>query len=342
MTTLEPTQTRGLPWGSNIVRDVIGDKYAKGAAEGFMNAPSARQAMVQAGLDWDVTTGPLYVHHIGPGGVTRIEVPERYAIQRSDNGWPVGVVGERYEPLSNRAQAEFTDLLLTNAAGLAGMGATKDGGMGTRVYTVVEIEGDYRPGGMEDERLRVFLFTSNAFDGSTAFRASIGAWRMVCANTLHYTVKDLTTTFSVRHTATIQERMVIAQNAVREAAGWGEALVFDAEQLLQIPVAPDVGVKAIEALYPIPEVKFDDDGKQINAKAIANADRRQEAIVDVWADSPNLADVRQTGWGLLNAIAEWNDWGRSTRSEPMDRLLSRSPNGNPHLVNARQLIGELA
>lgn len=340
--TLTPQASRGLPWGSAAVRDLLDDPYARGKAGGFTRAPSARQAMVQAGLDWGVSLGTMYVNHLTPDGVQRIEVPERYAVQRTDTGYAVGVVGERYEPLTPREQAEWTDVLVqAGASGIAGMGVTKDGGMGCRTYTVVEVGDGYRPAGMEDENLRVFLFTSNAFDGSTAFRASLAAWRMACINGLHINVRDLTSTWSIRHTSTMKERMELAQAAVRKAAGWGEALVVDAEELLAIPVAVDAGVEALQDLFPVPEPEYDDSGAQTNARAITNAVKRQELVTETWLTADDLANIRSTGYGLLQAVAEWNDWGRTYRSDPMDRLLART-GSVPILNRTRERVLEMA
>ena len=337
--TITPRSQRGLPWGSNIVRDLAGDRYAKGEAEGFTPGGSTREAMVTAGLDWKAELGKLHVR--GPGGF--LEVADRWAVQRSDTGAAVGVVGNRYTPMDNVRQAEFTDLLVdTHAASLAGMGATRDGGMGTRVYTAVKLDEDLWPPGMPDEKLAVYLWTANAHDGTTAFTGTLGAWRESCVNTLHYNVKELTTTWTVRHTASLEQQLVIASDAIRAAAGWGEALVFDAQELLGIPVGANTAWEALEVILPVPDEKLDDDGKLENRRTIVAAEKRLDSVYELWTASDSLADVRTTGWGLLNAVAEYQDWGRVTRAPAIDRLLGRSNEGDPVLVRARSVIGEMA
>lgn len=341
MTTTVRT-SRGLPWGSSIIQGIITpDGY--GNADDLVKGINTRAAMRQAGLDWDVELSDIVtVPQMANGEPVVWDIPGRFAVTRKDTGQPVGVVGKRYQPLNSRRQAEFTDMLVTKGADtIAGVGATNDGGMDTKVWTVVEIPGEYRPFGMEDELLKVFLFTVNSFNGSTSFRSTLGAWRMACINGLHYQVKSLTTTWTIRHTASLDDQMHEAEEAIRRAAGWGEQLVADAEELIEIPVARHEATAIFDTLFPIPEPKFED-GKQLNTKAVTMATRRREGAEATWLHSDDLGNIRNTGYGLLQAVAEWNDWGRSYRSDPMDRVINRPINGTPLLNRTRELVTSLA
>jgi phage/plasmid-like protein (TIGR03299 family) len=299
--------------------------------------------MIDAGLDFDTELTEMVVVGVDGEGMPRVtEVPNRYAVIRTDTGQPLGVVGERYNPLNPRPQAEYTDLLVqAGAKSVGGMGATNDGGMDTKVYTVVEIEGDYRPAGLTDEQIRVFLFTANSFNGSTSFRTMIGAWRTECVNTLHYNVHSMNMQWTIKHTASLTENMNLARRSIQLATGWGESLVADAEELLAIPVAKFQGEQIIRDLVPVPDPKFDDDGKQLNVKAVSMANARRDQIRANWLGSDNLDNIRSTGYGLVQAVSEWHDWSRSYRSDPMARLLNRPLNGYPILNETRERVLEL-
>jgi len=90
----------------------------------------------------------------------------------------------------------------------------------------------------------------------------------------------------------------------------------------------------INELMPIPAPTKE------NKRAVANAEKRQSEVARVLNGSANLADVRNTGWGFVNAVAEWNEWEGShvkrRKLDPMERLLNDSSQDIVH--RARDLV----
>ena len=71
---------------------------------------TAKEAMVAAKLDWEVTKMPLFVH--GDGKPTKIY--NKYGVVRKDlcdgkDCRVLGVVGSQYTPLQNKEAFEFFD-----------------------------------------------------------------------------------------------------------------------------------------------------------------------------------------------------------------------------------------
>ncbi len=105
------------------------------------------------------------------------------------------------------------------------------------------------------------------------------------------------------------------------------------EELLAVPISQAEGEAIVRhTLIPLP----DTDSKT----AIRNAERKQGELLATWKHSDNLNDVRDTGWGLINAVAEWNEWTGShvarRKLSPMERLINDT--GNEIVVKAKEMV----
>ena len=67
---------------------------------------TSREVMQEAGLDWNATIKPIQV----ADDMTAIN--DHWAVQRSDTGRVLGVVGKRYQPVQNVEAFEFFDSIV--------------------------------------------------------------------------------------------------------------------------------------------------------------------------------------------------------------------------------------
>jgi len=106
------------------------------------------------------------------------------------------------------------------------------------------------------------------------------------------------------------------------------------DELLHVQVGPTAQNIFINDLLPIPERTKD------NVRAVRSAERRQDELREVLLRSDNLNDVRNTGWGFVNGVAEWNEWTgshvRRRRLNPMERLLNDAQQSVVH--QARDMV----
>lgn len=307
--------TRQLPWESGG-----GRYYSELMANLRASNSSVREAMVAAGLDWNVELVTAYADWLETDGVSRREVPG-YAVQRQDNGHILGIVGERYQPVQNRRLAEFTDTLIdTSNTSLAGMGEVRQG---RKVFTVVRLDGDVTLNpAFPDEAIGGHLIVGNTHDGTGAMFASVMHVRWACSNGLISTVPGVTHTVKIRHTGDVEEKIVEAQRVLALATGYTERLVTIADEMLNVPMPDAQGVAMLESIL-VPELADDESNQQ----AVTRGRNVMESIVANWRSSDNLDNVRHTGWGLFNAVTEWDQHirSRSARSiTPMERLLNDS------------------
>jgi phage/plasmid-like protein (TIGR03299 family) len=302
---------RRLPWAGGAAKLKEAGKLLN------VQAPTMRQALRPAGLDWTVDLVPLYAPNLGDGDAN-VPVPHRSGVQRSDNGSIVGVVGDRYEPVQNRRLAEFTDLLVdTGKSSLAGMGEAYGG---SKVYSIVKMDGDLSIPGMPDEGIGGFLIAQNSHDGSTALTVSVIGIRWACTNGLISTVPGIAHKVSVRHTGNVEAKMKEAHRIMATATGYLNKLELLVPKMLAQPVTAVQATQMVEELVPVPQATGD------NERAVNNALRTQSDILSNWKHSDNLNDIRYTAWGFHNAIVEWDQHTSRTRRKrtrtPMERFMT--------------------
>ena len=302
--------SRKLPWGAGraIGIHTSGDKYA-----------TTREAMKAQGLDWEVLKGPLASHH---NGVTR-PVEGWETVQRADTGKVLGIVKGRYEPIQNRRLAEFNDVLVKESGGeAAAVGSAFDD---KRVYCVTKLGDIDSP----DGGLGSFLITANSHDGTTALWSTVANVRWACSNGL-IGLSDKAHTVKIRHTIKAEERLGEAIRIMAGVSAYLEDTTRVMEELLRTPVPPTI----VEQLIPVP-IRTDD-----NVRAVRSAQKRQDELYATWKHSENLEGVRDTGWGFVNAVAEFNEWTGShvqrRRRTPMERLLADT--GQDMMREARDLV----
>src|SRR5438552_1781600 len=86
----------------------FGDTPWHGLGTQLDNPATAAEAIVAAGLDYNVDLTPLVTHDGRP-------VSQRKGTVRSDNGAVLGVVGNTYAPIQNVAAFEFLDSVVADA-----------------------------------------------------------------------------------------------------------------------------------------------------------------------------------------------------------------------------------
>src|SRR6266542_3888579 len=110
---------------------------------------SAAEMIAAAGLDWRVEQHPLEAVVESEYQSLRLPVPRQVANVRSDPRAVLGVVGEGYEPLQNRAAFAFCDAITDSGrAHWIGAGSTRGG---ARVHALMQLDREIRIGGAEGE-----------------------------------------------------------------------------------------------------------------------------------------------------------------------------------------------
>lgn len=257
---------------------------------------TSQQMLERAGLDWEVGIRP-YMRQTAAGLIPSTRMFETY---RTDTDDQVGVgelggVKSRYELLQNREAFDFGDALIER-----GLARWTHAGMqqgGSKVFMTMLLNERYQVLGTIP--FETYLFLSTSHDGArslTAFVTPINVW---CTNQTAAVQRDNLDHFSIPHTKSAHDKIADAVNALRRAGEYSNLIKEQAELLAATAVTPDQARLTLSAVIPARRPRRDD--------MIAG-------ITGLMQTSPTIADHRDTGWGLLNAVTEWMDHVKPQRN----------------------------
>jgi len=302
--TLNRESARQLPW-------LAVQAYTQ--RDALAQCDSFREGLHLAGLDWEPEKVPLTHHVMTERGVEAKQLDEWMLTRRDDNHAPLGVVGSGYKVYPNRTFAEFMDTLVdTDEAAFAGMGSVHGG---RRVYAVMKFgENQYRSLGA-DEEIAPYLIGTTGHDGGAALGITVAMIRYACTNGMIGVVPGSAFSMKVRHTYNMERLIRIRAKLFTGAAEYVDVFYNTVEDLLAIKVTEDDALHLIHQLAPLP--------KNATARQVTTVNRKVQGMYRMYLSSPNIENIRDTGWGFVNAIAEWDQHaahGRRTK-DAMTRLI---------------------
>lgn len=312
MTTVETTSYRiedatsplwlagwGSAWG-DVVRGLRPDQ-----------GHSAAAMIDAADLAWTVDQHPLeaVLGDRDGDGQRRVPVPRVVANLRSDTGTVLGVVGEGYEPLQNRAAFAFCDAITDSGeAHWLGAGETRGG---ARVHALMQLDREIRIGDAEGEDVLPLLCFRNGHDGGLAVTISVAPFRLACLNGMMLPLDGAARMWKARHTANLDARLVDARRTLGIAWRYYDELEEVGGRLIREPMSGAEFERFLAGLVPLPEPRSDPTS---GGRAVRNAERVREAIATAYAATPDLANITGTRWGALQAVAAYVDHTQPTRA----------------------------
>ena len=283
------------------------------------DAPCSREALIAAGLDWDVIQKPVFTQD-------SVRIKGYYANVRGCDGSVLGVVTSRYRVVQNRDAFAFTDGLLGEGVRYETAGSLQDG---RRVWLLARMPREYIIAG---ERISPYLVFSNSYDGSGAVRVALTPIRVVCNNTLNLALDTANRSWSMVHTGNIEDKIQEAKDTLFMAEEYMDRLGIEFEQLRRQKVSDAQVKEYIELLLPMEK-----NPTPIQSKNIIKLRRD---IEQRYYDAPDLQEVGNNAYRFLNAVSDF-----ATHSSPLRRtanynenLFARTIDGNPFIDRAYQLV----
>lgn len=273
---------------------------------------------------WDVRLEPVSV---GDVPNERFATPALAVVRTNPFDFQkdvLAVVGKRYNVLQNEELFDFGAALGSGArwetAGSIKNGRVVFGSLALEHETVID------PTGVAD-KINTYMLLHTSHDGSVAVQASITPVRVVCANTLNFALRGVKQSFKVRHTQTLEGKMF----AAREALGLAERYMTDFDKEAQALFEAEVTAQQVEDIfataYPKPE-------KGAAKAAVTRWENKRVQVGEVLF-SDTTAAVRDTAWGVLNALTENLDWNRGVRNDNPEPKLTAASGLDP-IANAER------
>lgn len=284
-----------------------------------LTAPTSKEALGLAGLDWQVVQEPIYTE--------TEELIEGYKANVRDSDRKVlGVVTDRYKVIQNEEAFAFTDELLGEGVRYETAGSLQGG---KKVWLLAHMPHEYIISG---ERISPYLVFSNTHDGSGAIKVALTPIRVVCNNTLNLALNTAKRSWSMIHTGDIKGKMEEAKNTLFMAEKYMDALGKEFETLRMISMSDDKVLEYINELLPVDE--------SATPQQIRNMKRLQEDMKLRYFEAPDLKDLGKNAYRFVNAVSDF-----ATHVEPLRRtanykenLFSRTVEGNPLIDKAYQMV----
>ena len=288
-----------------------------------MEAPDSRDALIAAGLDWNVVQEPIYT-------AENALINGYKANVRDSDRRVLGVVTDRYKVVQNQEAFAFTDELLGQGVRYETAGSLQDG---RNVWLLAHMPHEYIISG---ERISPYLLFSNTHDGSGAIKVALTPIRVVCNNTLNLALRTAQRSWSMIHTGDIKSKMKEASDTLFKAERYMDELGKEFEKLRMKKLSDQQVMDYIEILLPIEE--------GATSQQTRNVKRLQEDMKVRYFDAPDLQDVGKNAYRFINAVSDFATHAKPLRQTAKYRetLFAKIVEGNPLIDKAYQIMSAAA
>lgn len=251
----------------------------------IQEAPNSREALVAAGLDWNVVSTPVYQEN-------GLLIPGYKANVRDKDNMVLGIVSGRYKIVQNTEAFEFTDSLI---------GETENGEVryetagslynGKKVWLLAKLPTTK----VLDDDVEPYLCFANSFDGSGAVQVCITGIRVVCQNTLNIALNTAKRKWSTKHIGDMQSKLEEAKLCLRMADSYMANLDVEADRLANAKLYREQIEEILDAMFPV-----DDDASE----------RKKNNIVQFknqfWTayGMPDIQKFEDSAWMAVNAMSD--------------------------------------
>ena len=271
---------------------------------------TAAEAIVEAGLDWEVDKQPIFL-------ADGTEVRDKFATVRKSDNRPLGVVGARYTPIQNQESFDFLDSLVDTGEAKYETAGSLDGGR--KIWLLAKVPGNIEP--VKNDVIERYLCLFNSHDGTSGLGTLFTPTRVVCKNTLNMAVGQAKAVYKIRHTKNYMNKIEEAREmlgfAVRYYDMFNEAMKTLAGRLVNV----DITNKFVNDLLPKPETK-----QEGRFETWANKQEVLQNLIESGMGT-DIPGVRGTAYGLFNAATEFADHHIQLRGKTLteaERLAKRA------------------
>lgn len=266
------------------------------------NNVTSKEAIVKAGLDWEVGLAPGFYAHPETG---KLIDGSRQGVVRLSDGALLGEVGARYKPVQNAEAFDFMDALVKDGEVRYHTAGALGGG--ERIWLLAQLPGELRI--RKEDVTHPFVLLSNTHDGTGALRVLGTSVRVVCANTLGTALSQgKGDGISIRHDGDVMRKLGDARKALGLAKQDFDVFASFAQELDTIRFSLNEMRTMTEILIPLPPPQEGE--SDITDKVRANTEAKRRSLEDRFADG--RGNDGETAWHALNAVTEFVDWQKGS------------------------------
>jgi len=284
-----------IAWSGDTPWHGLGQKLEEGA-----DMITWRRA---AGLDWEVkSTAVEYYcgeeHNKIFGG--------QNVLHRSDNGYPMSVVSNRYKIVQPEQVLDFFNKLVEQQGfKLHTAGSLKNG---KRIWALAET--GQVANVVNGDPVARYVLLATSYDRGMATTARETNIRVVCANTMAVADRDSSNVVSIPHNTTFIAESVHQQLGLTRSSF--DEFINQAKFLAGQQVNTNTFNNFMQKLIGKEQLLDDNNIADITKN---RAYRRILELFDGGAIGSDIAGIRGTRWQLLNAVTEYVDHHAPTRGD---------------------------
>lgn len=282
-------------------------------------APDSRDALIMAGLDWDVTQREVFTQD-------GTKVAGYKANVREQDGKILGVVTNRYKVVQNRDAFAFTDELLEDGVKYETAGSLQGG---RKIWILAKLPDKYI---IQGEQIMPYLVFSNTHDGSGAIKVAMTPIRVVCNNTLNLALNSAKRVWSANHTGDISAKMEDAKKTLFMAEEYMSELGKEFSVLSRKKVSDPAVEEYIELLLPIA-----DNASETTEKNIM---KLRQDMKQRYYHAPDLRKVGKNAYRFINAVSDFATHAKPLRETKnyKENLFLKTMEGNALLDRAYKIV----
>lgn len=252
----------------------------------IQEAPNSKEALIAAGLDWNVEQTPVFMED-------GTEIKNYKANVRSDDKSVLGIVSDRYKIVQNNEAFSFTDNIVGETEnGIVRYETAGSLNGGKRVWLLARMPETKILG----DEVEPYMCFTNAHDGTGAIKVVTTAIRVVCNNTLSLALSGARRSWSTKHIGNLNEKLAEAKYCLGMANKYMSALEEEADRLANTHISREQLDAILNELFPVDE--NDSDRKKANVQSM------KDGFYICYA-MPDIAQYRDTAYGVINAMSDY-------------------------------------
>ena len=301
----------------------VREKPWHGLGVEVQEAPTSVDALVCAGLDWEVLQKDVYTED------GSFIIGYKANIRSTDEAM-LGIVSDRYKVVQNKDAFRFTDDLLGAGVTYETAGALQGG---CKVWMLAKMPQRYIIGGDE---IAPYMVVMNSHDGSSGIKVAMTPVRVVCQNTLNLALNTAKRAWTTKHTENVMNRVHEARETLMLAEAYMGGLGREIDALSRIKPTYKKVMDFMQEFFPVTE-DMSEVAKKNNLRLLEDMKQRY------W-EAPDLADIGKNGYRFINAVSDF-----ATHADPIrktrnynENLFLRTIEGNPMIDKAYKMVLEAA
>lgn len=252
----------------------------------IQEAPTSKEALIAAGLDWNVESRPVCMEN-------GIVIPGYKANVRDKDNKCLGIVSERYKIVNNADAFAFTDALIGETEfGEVRYATAGSLNGGKRVWLLAEMP--VRK--ILDDDVEPYICFANSFDGSGAVQVCTTPIRVCCNNTMTLALNTAKRKWSTKHVGDMQSKIEEAKLCLQLADSYMIKLDEEADRLANARLYKEQIDEILDELFPVEE--------DATERRKQNVQSTKESFYVAYF-MPDIEKFRDTAWGAVNAMSDF-------------------------------------